>query len=67
MPVMDGCSAAREIRALDDPAIASIPIIALSANAFEEDKRMAIESGMNLHLAKPLDIDTLLEQIDRLT
>lgn len=67
MPVMDGCSAAREIRALDDPAVASIPIIALSANAFEEDKRMAIESGMNLHLAKPLDIDTLLEQIDRLT
>ena len=66
MPVMDGCQAARAIRALPDPLLAGIPIIALSANTFEEDQRMSLESGMNGHLAKPIDIPTLLETIGRI-
>lgn len=63
MPVMDGRQATRNIRRLSDPELANIPIIALSANAFESDKRMSIESGMNAHLTKPMDIPLLLETI----
>ncbi len=63
MPVMDGRQATREIRSLEDSALAQIPIIALSANAFESDKRLSIESGMNAHLTKPIDIPLLLETI----
>lgn len=63
MPVMDGLEAARAIRRLDNPALANIPIVALSANAFESDKRMSMESGMNAHLTKPIDIPVLLETI----
>lgn len=63
MPVMDGYSAAKAIRQIANPALAGIPIIAVSANAFEEDKRMAIESGMNAHLAKPLDTPRLYKLI----
>lgn len=55
MPVLDGYGATTEIRALDDPAKASIPIIAMTANAFQEDKKKAEETGMNGHIAKPLD------------
>ncbi|MDE7340868.1 MAG: response regulator [Lachnospiraceae bacterium] len=55
MPIMDGYRATRAIREMKNPVLAGIPIIAVSANAFEEDKRMAMESGMNAHLAKPLD------------
>ena len=65
MPVMDGCQAARAIRALPDPELSGIPIIALSANAFEEDQRMSLESGMNGHLAKPIDISQLMETLSR--
>lgn len=61
MPVMDGHHAARTIRALDNPRLASLPIIALSANAFDEDRKMSMESGMNAHLAKPLDVSELLK------
>ena len=67
MPVMDGYTAAQAIRALDDPALASIPIVALSANAFEEDRKRAIACGMNTHLAKPINIGKLLSTIDELT
>lgn len=63
MPVMDGWQAAKAIRNLSDPQLSRIPIIALSANAFESDKRMSIESGMEAHLTKPLDIPFLLETI----
>ncbi|MEY8390168.1 ATP-binding protein [Lachnospiraceae bacterium 45-W7] len=63
MPVMDGRQAARKIRSLKDPRLAHIPIIALSANAFESDKRLSLESGMNEHLTKPIDIPLLLETI----
>lgn len=66
MPVMNGYDAARNIRKLEDPRIAAIPILAVSANAFEEDKRMAIESGMNGHFPKPIDADGLLEAIEGL-
>ena len=65
MPVMDGNQTARAIRALSDPQKASIPIIAVSANAFDEDKRLSSESGMNAHLAKPVDLSLLLETIRR--
>jgi len=65
MPVMDGYEAARKIRGLDNKELASIPILAMTANAFEEDKREALSNGMNGHLAKPIDIDALLDTLDR--
>lgn len=67
MPVMDGHSAARAIRALEDPGLANVPIVALSANTFDEDRKQSAESGMNAHLAKPLDVDRLLELISGMT
>lgn len=60
MPVMNGYDAAKAIRALDDPKKSSIPIIAMTANAFAEDKARAIASGMNDHVAKPIDMKTLI-------
>ncbi len=63
MPVMDGYAATRAIRALPDPLRATVPIIAVSANAFSEDRRRSLESGMDAHLAKPLDIGRLQELI----
>lgn len=63
MPVMDGRTATRAIRNLDDPALAGIPIIALSADAFEEDRQKSIECGMNAHLTKPINLPLLLETI----
>lgn len=64
MPVMNGYEATKEIRKLADKQLASIPIIAMTANAFEEDKREAIKSGMNGHIAKPIDVDELLRTLD---
>ena len=66
MPVMSGYEAARVIRAMDRPDAKDIPIIALSANAFEEDITMAKDAGMNEHLAKPVDIRKLFRIISRL-
>ena len=65
MPVMNGYTAARAIRELEDPALASIPIIAMTANAFEEDRKEALASGMNGHIAKPIDIENLLDTLDK--
>ncbi len=61
MPVMDGYQASREIRSLGDKG--KLPIIALTANAFEEDKKEALASGMNAHIAKPLDMAVLCETL----
>ncbi len=61
MPVMDGYQATRAIRQIPNPGLARIPIIAVSANAFEEDRRKAMECGMNAHLPKPLDMGQLFE------
>lgn len=66
MPVMNGYEAARAIRSTADPALANIPIIALSANTFQDDIQKSKEAGMNAHLSKPIDIPKLLEQIDQL-
>lgn len=63
MPVMDGYQAAQAIRALPDAALASIPIIAVSANTFEENMRKSMESGMNAHLPKPIDLEDLTRTI----
>ena len=60
MPKMDGYKATQEIRNLPDKDKACIPIIAMTANAFEEDKREAIAAGMNEHIAKPVQADKLL-------
>ena len=66
MPLMDGYEAARLIRAFDDPAKANIPIVAVTANAFEEDRKLALEAGMNGHLAKPYDIPKMMETLKQL-
>lgn len=66
MPEMDGYTAARTIRALDDPKKASIPIIAMTANALQEDRERAARSGMNGHIAKPLDIEMMFQTIARI-
>ncbi|MBO5154932.1 MAG: response regulator [Eubacterium sp.] len=63
MPVMDGYEATRQIRALDDPKVSSIPIIAMTANAFEEDKKAALKSGMNGFISKPIVIDEVIEAL----
>ena len=65
MPVMNGYEAARAIRKLDNPKLSQIPIIAMTANAFAEDKKAAIDAGMNTHIAKPIDINVLLETITK--
>ncbi len=59
MPVMDGYAATQTIRAMEDPALAGIPIIAMTANAFAEDREQALAAGMNGHLAKPIDPDRM--------
>ena len=64
MPLMDGYAAARAIRKLEDSALSSIPILAMTANAFEEDKKEALKNGMNGHITKPIEIDKLMETLD---
>ena len=66
MPKMDGYTATREIRTLNDPKCANIPIIAMTANAFEEDRKKAIKAGMNAHIAKPISADIILENLERM-
>ena len=65
MPIMNGYEAARTIRASDSPN-ANIPIIAMTANAFDEDKKAAFDAGMNGHVAKPIDVDKLMEALGRI-
>ena len=63
MPVMNGYDAARKIRGLDDPQKANIPIIAMTANAFTEDRQAALDAGMNDHIAKPINMNVLVPTI----
>ena len=66
MPVMNGLEATRAIRALDRPDAKTVPIIAMTANAFAEDVQQCLEAGMNAHLAKPLDLDRMFSTITEL-
>ena len=66
MPIMDGYEATRQIRALEDKEKAGIPIIAVTANAFEEDRQIAMEAGMNGHLAKPYDVPEIMKTLEEL-
>lgn len=65
MPIMDGYEAVRQIRKLKNPETANIPIIAMTANAFEEDRQKALEAGMNEHVAKPIDLARVLEVVKK--
>ena len=66
MPVMNGYEATKKIRKFENQQIASIPIIAMTANAFEEDKQEALQCGINGHIAKPIDIPKLFETLDNI-
>ena len=66
MPVLDGIEAARQIRALDRADVKELPIIAMTANAGDEDRRQTKEAGMNEHVAKPVDVELLIKVIHKL-
>ncbi len=63
MPVLDGYAATKAIRRSDHPLAKTMPVIAMTANAFVEDIRTAIEAGMNAHIAKPIQLDKLKDTI----
>ena len=65
MPKMDGYMATREIRTLKNNKKANIPIVAMTANAFEEDKEKSFKAGMNAHITKPIDIETIFAALDQ--
>ena len=66
MPVMNGYEATKAIRSLDNKELASVPILAMTANAFEEDKQEAMAAGMNGHLAKPINVKVLFGTLDKI-
>lgn len=66
MPKLNGCEATRKIRALGNESLSDIPIIAVTANAFEEDKHAALSAGMDAHIAKPINVNELNKAILRL-
>ena len=66
MPVMNGLEAAAAIRALERPDAAEIPIIAMTANAFDEDVQQSLQAGMNAHLSKPVEPDQLYATLETL-
>ena len=63
MPVMNGYEATRAIRSMTDKEKAAIPILAITANAFEEDRREAVKAGMNGHIAKPINVRELMKEL----
>ena len=65
MPVMSGYEAVREIRQLENQRLAGIPVIAMTANAFEEDKQEALRNGMDGHIAKPINIELLFTTLNK--
>jgi CheY-like chemotaxis protein len=62
---MDGYTAAKAIRGLNDPVRAAVPIVAMTANAFKEDEKAAMEAGMQAHIAKPIDVDSMMATLNR--
>ena len=66
MPVMGGYEATKAIRSMSNRELASIPILAMTANAFEEDKKEALSCGMNGHIAKPIDVEKLIETLEKI-
>ena len=66
MPIMNGYEAAKKIRALENPELASIPIIAMTANAFSEDVKAALDAGMNAHIAKPIDVANMMATLAKI-
>lgn len=66
MPRMDGYTATREIRTLSNNRKANIPIVAMTANAFDEDRRKAFECGMNGHIVKPIDMKEIAKVFDQI-
>ncbi|MEY8338785.1 response regulator [Lachnospiraceae bacterium 62-35] len=66
MPIMNGYEATEQIRALDNPELANIPIVAMTANAFDEDRKAALDAGMNGHIPKPIDIPKLMELLRKI-
>ncbi|MBO4300589.1 MAG: response regulator, partial [Desulfovibrio sp.] len=66
MPSMNGYEATRAIRALTDPVRAGVPIVAMTANAFDEDKKDALAAGMNGHLVKPIDMEKLFAMLRKI-
>lgn len=67
MPNMNGYEATKAIRALENPHKANIPIIAMTANAFDEDRVAAIQAGMNEHMAKPINVAKLVQTLHQFT
>ena len=65
MPKMNGYEATKAIRKLPNPALARIPIVAMTANAFEEDKKAAADAGMNGHIGKPIHVEKMQREIER--
>ena len=66
MPVMNGHEATKRIRNLKDPALANIPILAMTANAFDEDRKAAIECGMNGFLSKPIEMNQVIQVLQEI-
>ncbi len=64
MPVMDGLDATRTIRGMERADCHTIPIVAMSANAFDDDLKKSVECGMNGHLSKPVEVDKLYQMLD---
>ena len=66
MPVMNGYEATKSIRALEDSVLAAVPIVAMTANAFDEDRKAAADCGMNGFISKPIDAEELLRTLHQI-
>ena len=66
MPIMNGYDAAKKIRKLENPELANVPIIAMTANAFSEDVKAALDAGMNAHIAKPIDVPNMMSTLAKI-